>query len=39
MVVQDLRLNHRAEVQPGILAEECGALLESFFRTRRRGQV
>jgi len=39
MVVQDLRLNHRAEVQPGIMAEECGALLESFFRTRRRGQV
>jgi len=39
MVVQDLRLNHRAEVQPGILAEECGALLESFFRGRRRGAV
>jgi tRNA(adenine34) deaminase len=39
MVVQDLRLNHRAEVQPGILAEECGALLESFFRTKRRGPV
>jgi tRNA(adenine34) deaminase len=39
MVVQDMRLNHRAEVQPGVLAEECGALLESFFRTKRRGQV
>ena len=39
MVVQDMRLNHRAEVQPGILAEECGALLESFFRSRRRGSV
>jgi len=39
MVVQDMRLNHRAEVQPGVMAEECGALLESFFRTRRRGQV
>ena len=39
MVVQDLRLNHRAEVQPGVMAEECGALLESFFRTKRRGQV
>jgi len=38
MVVQDMRLNHRAEVQPGILGEECGALLESFFRTKRRGQ-
>ena len=39
MVVQDMRLNHRAEVQPGVLAEECGALLESFFRTKRRGPV
>jgi len=39
MVVQDLRLNHRAEVQPGVLAEECGALLESFFRSKRRGPV
>ena len=39
MVVQDMRLNHRAEVQPGVLAEECGALLENFFRTKRRGQV
>ena len=38
MVVQDMRLNHRAEVQPGIMGEECGALLESFFRTKRRGQ-
>ncbi len=39
MVVQDMRLNHRAEVKQGVLAEECGALLESFFRTKRRGQV
>ncbi len=38
-VVQDLRLNHRAELLPGILAEESAALLESFFRTRRRGQA
>jgi tRNA(adenine34) deaminase len=38
-VVQDLRLNHRAEVQPGILAEESASLLESFFRSKRRGQV
>ena len=39
MVVQDMRLNHRAEVQPGVMAEECGALLENFFRTKRRGPV
>jgi tRNA(adenine34) deaminase len=37
MVVQDMRLNHRAEVQPGVMAEDCGALLENFFRTKRRG--
>jgi tRNA(adenine34) deaminase len=36
MVPQDTRLNHRAEVIPGLLAEECGALLEAFFLTRRR---
>ena len=36
MVPQDLRLNHRAEVEPGVLAEECAAVLEAFFRERRR---
>jgi tRNA(adenine34) deaminase len=35
MVPQDLRLNHRAEVVPGVMAEECGAILEAFFRSRR----
>ncbi|HEY7727356.1 MAG TPA: tRNA adenosine(34) deaminase TadA [Candidatus Eisenbacteria bacterium] len=39
MVPQDLRLNHRAEVVPGVLAEECGAILEAFFQGRRnRGE-
>ena len=36
MVPQDLRLNHRIEVLPGVLAEECGAVLEAFFQSRRR---
>jgi len=36
MVPQDLRLNHRAEVFPGVLASECGALLETFFRGMRQ---
>ena len=36
MVPQDLRLNHRAEVESGVLAEECAAVLEAFFRERRR---
>jgi len=29
------RLNHHAEAVGGVLAEECGALLSSFFATRR----
>ena len=37
--VEDLlrhrRLNHRPEVRAGVLAEECAALLKSFFRGRR----
>jgi len=37
--VEDLlrhrRLNHRPEVRSGVLAEECGALLSSFFQARR----
>jgi len=31
----DPRLNHRMLVEPGIRAEECGALLSEFFRQRR----
>jgi tRNA(adenine34) deaminase len=31
-VVRDRRLNHRPEVYPGVLADECAALLRSFFR-------
>ena len=29
------RLNHRPEVRAGVLAAECGALLEEFFRNQR----
>lgn len=29
------RLNHRPEVQGGVRAEECGALLTAFFQSRR----
>ena len=28
-------LNHRTQVQGGVLAEECGALLQTFFRGKR----
>lgn len=34
-VPEDLRLNHRIAVVPGILAEECRNLLQDFFRMRR----
>jgi tRNA(adenine34) deaminase len=35
-ILDDPRLNHRAEVAGGVLAEECRALLQGFFRARRR---
>ena len=34
-VVRDRRLNHRPEVVRGVLAEESGALLRTFFSGRR----
>ena len=37
-VVQDARLNHRVELVAGVLADEAGAILKQFFRTRRKAQ-
>ncbi|MCI0689472.1 MAG: tRNA adenosine(34) deaminase TadA [Sporichthyaceae bacterium] len=34
-LVRDRRLNHRPEVISGVLAEECGELLRSFFTDHR----
>lgn len=34
-LVRHPRLNHRAEVAAGVLAEECGDMLRRFFATRR----
>jgi tRNA(adenine34) deaminase len=34
-VVQNAALNHRLECTGGVLAEECGTLLRSFFLARR----
>jgi tRNA(adenine34) deaminase len=34
-VLNHPQLNHRVEVASGLLAEECGAMLTSFFRSRR----
>jgi len=34
-LLDDPRLNHRAEVEGGVLAEECAARLRDFFAARR----
>ena len=34
-ICDDPRLNHRAEVVSGVLAEECAALLQEFFKAQR----
>ena len=34
-VLNHPQLNHKVEVTSGLLAEECGTLLQSFFRARR----
>lgn len=34
-VVRDRRLNHRPQVVGGVLADECSAVLERFFASRR----
>jgi tRNA(adenine34) deaminase len=34
-VMNHPQLNHRVDVVPGLLADECGALLTNFFRVRR----
>ncbi len=34
-VLNHPRLNHRLEVAPGVMGEECGGLLRAFFQSRR----
>lgn len=34
-LLEDTRLNHRAEVTGGVLAEECGRVLSEFFQQKR----
>jgi len=36
-IPRDGRLNHRLDVVPGVLAEECAELLRGFFDVKRRG--
>lgn len=35
-ITSDSRLNHRAQVISGVLAEECAAVLSAFFQEKRR---
>jgi tRNA(adenine34) deaminase len=34
-LVSDPRLNHRAQITSGVLAQECGDVLKEFFQERR----
>lgn len=36
-ITADPRLNHRAQVVGGVLAQRCAAVLSAFFAARRRG--
>ena len=38
-LLQMASLNHRCEITSGVLAQECAALLQSFFQARRRDDV
>ena len=35
-ILTDERLNHRVEVETGILEDDCAAIMQDFFRNRRK---
>ena len=35
-VLSDARLNHRPQIEAGVLANECGQILTEFFKARRK---
>ena len=35
-ILTDERLNHRVEVETGILEDECAGIMQDFFRNRRK---
>lgn len=37
-LLSDARMNHRAEITQGILADQCSELLSRFFRSKRNGK-
>lgn len=34
-ILSDARLNHRAEIFPGVLQDQCGEILSRFFQAKR----
>jgi tRNA(adenine34) deaminase len=34
-IVQSAALNHRVQIESGVMADECGAVLRNFFQARR----
>lgn len=38
-LMEEQRLNHHCEVNSGLMAEECGALLSHFFKQRRLEKI
>jgi len=38
-IVQDKRLNHRLEITKGILADQCTAILQAFFKNKRNSVI
>ncbi|MEO5717847.1 MAG: tRNA adenosine(34) deaminase TadA [Chthoniobacterales bacterium] len=38
-LLQNPSLNHQCDIVPGILRDDCAALLQSFFRARRSREV
>lgn len=37
-ILTDVRLNHRVQVESGVLREECAQIMQDFFRARREKQ-
>jgi tRNA(adenine34) deaminase len=35
-LLSDTRLNHQAQIVPGVLAQPCGAMLSQFFEAQRK---
>jgi len=35
-VIHEPRLNHRVDLADGVLADECSALLKTFFQAKRK---